>query len=129
MLKIFSKSGGQRKRAPRDAMRYTATLCVNNRFHRAELRDVSSSGCKVAVDEEQRAGQHVQIALESFHSLGATVRWCREGMLGIQFNQPLSDYALARWKKAIVNGTPTDVTGPRGSETRRDFWGDERNLD
>ena len=130
MLKLFSKVPvGKPKRAPRDEMRCSATLCINNRFFRVQLRDVSASGCKVALEEEQRPGQTLQVALESFHSLGGTVRWWREGLAGIQFHHPLSDYALSRWKKAVVNGTPTDVSGPRDSEIRRDFWGEARHVD
>jgi hypothetical protein len=128
MLKLFSKNGGKRKRAPRDAIKCTATIRVENAFLRAQLHDVSASGCKVALEEPQEAGQFVQIALENYHSLGATVRWWREGFAGIQFIRPLSDAALSKWKRAVVNGTPKDVVGIKDADKRRDFWGEVRHV-
>ena len=132
MLKLFSRSGGgggQRKRAPRDTIKCTATLLVDNMFHRAELHDVSSSGCKVALETPQESGKFIQIALENYHSLGAQIRWCREGYAGIQFIRPLSESALATWKRAVVNGAIKDVVGSPLSSKRRDFWGEVRNVD
>ena len=133
MLKFFAKAvggGGPRKRAPRDTIKCSATLLIDNMFHRAELLDVSSSGCKVALETPQEAGKFLQIALENYHSLGAQIRWCREGHAGIQFIRPLSDSALARWKRAVVNGATKDVVvGVAPSSKHRDFWGEVRNVD
>ena len=129
MLKLFSKSGGRQKRAPRDAIKCTATIRIDNAFLRAQLHDVSASGCKVALDDALEPGKFIQIALESYHSLGAQIRWYREGFAGIQFIRPLSDAALSNWKRAVVNGAVKDiVVGPRGDSKRRDFWGEVRHL-
>jgi hypothetical protein len=128
MLKFFSRDGGQKKRAPRDRIKCSATLRINDRFHRAELHDVSASGCKIALEEPQNPGQFVQIALENFHSLGGSVRWCRDGLAGIQFIRPLSDAALSKWKRAVVNSTGKEEALPRHDGLRRDFWGDIRHV-
>ena len=129
MLKLFSKRASaapkHKERAPRDAMRCSATICVEDGFHRAELSDISKSGCKVALDAPQPPGRTIQIALENFHSLSGTVRWYRDGVAGIQFSNPLSDAALAKWKHAIATGKPTDGDAPSGPRGRRDFWGDK----
>ncbi|WP_167737514.1 PilZ domain-containing protein [Sphingomonas parva] len=131
MLKLFSKTvGGRRKRAPRDAIKCSATIRLQNAFLKAELHDVSASGCKVALEVPLEPGQFIQIALESYHSLGAQIRWYREGFAGIQFIRPLSDAALANWKRAVVNGSNKDVVvGASGASTRRDFWGEVRHLE
>jgi hypothetical protein len=126
MLKLFSKRAAapqHKQRAPRDPMRCSATICVEDGFHRAELSDISKSGCKVTLDAPQPPGRTVQIALENFHSLSGTVRWCRDGVAGIQFSNPLSDAALAKWKHAIATGKPTDGGAPSRPRGRRDFWG------
>ena len=128
MLKLFSKRAAAPKlkeRAPRDTMRCSATICVEDGFHRAELSDISKSGCKVTLDAPQPPGRTIQIALENFHSLSGTVRWYRDGVAGIQFSNPLSDAALAKWKHAIATGKPTDGDAPSGPRGRRDFWGDK----
>src|SRR4051812_33064092 len=128
MLKLFSKAkppgSGPRPRAPRDNIACSATLCAGNAFHRVQLCDVSSSGCKIIVSQPLVAGEKVQIALQSFHSLSGTVRWCREGSAGIQFARPLSDAGLAGWKHAIANGPDEPEVVDEGPKRKRNFLGE-----
>jgi len=111
VLKFFSKaaSSGPRARAPRNEIACSATLCAGNAFHRVQLKDVSKSGCKVTVPRQFPAGEKVQIALEAYHSLTGTVRWCREGLAGIQFARELNDASLERWRKALAQPRTTEV--------------------
>ena len=109
MLRLFSKpkpEPGPRPRAARDEIACSATLCDGKKFHRVKLCDVSKSGCKVRLPTPIQAGERVQIALEAYHSLGGTIRWCREGMAGIQFARPMSEAALLTWRNAIAAARP-----------------------
>jgi hypothetical protein len=129
MLKLFSKaktatSSGPRPRAPRDNIACSATLCAGNAFLRVHLCDVSSSGCKIDVPHPIAVGEKVQIALQSFHSLSGTVRWCREGTAGIQFARPLSDAGLKGWKDAIANGPAAPEVVDDGPKRKRNFLGE-----
>jgi hypothetical protein len=111
MLKLFSKSkapSGPLPRAERDAIACSATVRAGNAFHRGQIKDVSQSGCKLALAQPLKPGESVQVALQAFHSLAGTIRWCREGMVGIQFARPLSDTALAAWKKALTKSEDSE---------------------
>jgi hypothetical protein len=124
MLKMFSKPkapSGPQPRAARDAIACSATVRAGNAFHRGQLQDVSQSGCKLALSHRLEPGEHVQVALQAYHSLGGTIRWCRNGMVGIQFARPLSDAALATWKDALSKSN-ADVVGGEG--WRRNFLGE-----
>ena len=103
MLKFFSKAPppGPKPRAPRDQFECTATIRAGEAYHSARICDVSASGCKIALEHPLAPGAQIQIALEAYHSLGAIVRWYRDGLAGIQFNAPLSDSILLTWKDAV----------------------------
>jgi hypothetical protein len=124
MLKFFSKAAapaGPKPRAPRDEFECSATVCAGGAFHRARLCDVSASGCKIALAHPLPPGERIQIALEAYHSLGGTVRWCREGMAGIQFGRPLSDAVLLTWKDAVAKARNAPPPAPK---RRRNFLGE-----
>jgi len=116
----FTQARSLRPRPERDAIECTATLCAGNAFFRVSLVDVSRHGCKILVDQPQRSGQRVQIALEAYHSLGGTIRWYRDGRAGIQFARPMTDGALETWQNALFR-----TRRPRQRAVRRrNFWGE-----
>jgi hypothetical protein len=128
MLKSYARptkpeGQGQREprpRPPRDDIACSATLCASNAFHRCWLIDVSRHGCKIHVAQQRMPGERVQIALEAFHSLGATVRWFKDGRAGVQFANQLSEGQLKRWKEAVLAARDRD----HGFARRKNFWGE-----
>jgi hypothetical protein len=134
MLRLFPKTtnpsgpGGsaprgqqpKRPRPPRDDIECSATLCAGGAFHRVQLIDVSKHGCKFFVDEERWVGERVQIALESYHSLGAIVRWYKDGKAGIQFAHQLTESQLVTWKNAVAAARAR----AKARQNRRNFWGE-----
>ena len=134
MLRLFPKSTsraapvlseprrehGPRPRPPRDDIVCSATLCAGGAFHRVQLIDVSKHGCKFFVEQERWVGERVQIALENYHSLGATVRWYKDGRAGIQFAHQLSESQLVTWKNAVAAGRAR----AKDRLNRRNFWGE-----
>ena len=125
MMKLFGKPSpppGPKPRAPRDVLQCSATLCTGEAFHRVRLIDVSKSGCKITVPHALESGKTVQIALEAYHSLAATIRWCREGTAGLQFSRPLGDTALVLWKKALSETRSQPSLPP--DKRRRNFLGE-----
>ena len=125
MLKLFSKPKapvGPKPRAVRDAIACSATVRAGNAFHRGQLKDVSQSGCKLALAQPIPAGETVQVALQAYHSLGGTIRWCRDGMVGIQFHRPLTDAALATWKGALTRASSGEQAAGEG--WRKNFLGE-----
>ena len=115
----------QRPRPPRDDISCSATLRAGNAFHRVELCDVSKNGCKIFIALPRFAGERVQIALEAHQSLGATIRWYKDGKAGIQFARQLSEPELVTWKNALAlaRARAADARKPR-----RNFWGEPVGL-
>jgi hypothetical protein len=107
-----------RQRPRRDSVSCSATILTDERFFPCQLRDVSSGGCRIALSNPFPVGQPIRIALEEFHSLGGTVRWCRDGEAGIQFTNPIGDYTLRKWQMALERSTARKDGNPG-----RDFWG------
>jgi hypothetical protein len=124
MLKAIANTmtnAGFRPRPPRDDIECCATLCTGAAFLRVQLCDVSRNGCKILVQDPQRSGERVQIALEAYHSLGGTIRWFRKGKAGIQFNRPMSDADLATWTNALARARNRARNRPA---VRKNFWGE-----
>lgn len=55
-----------------------------------ELADVSEGGCSiVGSGEDLRVGQDVKIRFAEFKGVPGTVRWIRDKIAGIEFDNPL----------------------------------------
>jgi hypothetical protein len=129
MLKLYAKPARSdagdrhepRPRPPRDDIQCSATLCAGNAFHRCILIDVSRHGCKILVPHQHVPGERVQIALEAYHSLGATIRWYKDGRAGVQFANQLSEFQLVAWKNAVLSARERDLERKQG---RKNFWGE-----
>ena len=127
---MFGKSNkearpGHRPRPPRAEMSCSATIVANNRFYRASLLNISHEGCRARIGAPLQPGEGVQIALEAFHSLGGSVRWYKEGEIGIRFTNPISSHMLGKWRQQLEDGRFVEPLVPPRRRIR-DFWGDFR---
>jgi hypothetical protein len=106
-------------------MSCSATIVANNLFYRASLLNISHEGCRARIGAPLRSGESVQIALEAFHSLSGSVRWYKEGQVGIRFTNRISNPILAKWKAQLEEERHFEpIVPPR--RRLRDFWGDAR---
>lgn len=75
---------------------------------RHRVRDLSSGGVRVDNAAGLRSGATVLISVGALQSVGATVKWVREGTAGLAFAQPINP-ENARKKAAIPPGAPAGV--------------------
>lgn len=60
----------------------------------AEIRDISTVGCRVALPHDLTVGKAIQVKIASLEALFGMVRWSDGQEAGVEFNQPLHPYVL-----------------------------------
>ena len=61
----------------------------NGRRIAVELTDLSAEGCKVTAAETLVIGTTVDLQVDGFDDVAASVRWALNGIAGLRFEQPL----------------------------------------
>ena len=91
---------GLRPRAPRIHLPTLALLRLKTEFWGIGICDLSQGGARIEIDIPLAKGQEVVILLQDFRPLVSTVRWTRDGTVGVQFKHPVSYGELTDWLKA-----------------------------
>ena len=90
-----------RPRTPRVEIDRMATLRAGARTCWVHARDISQSGVKIELDEDDApgVGETVVVTLEGFRPLAGVVAWSSEGRCGISFNGLIPFGDLIDWLK------------------------------
>ena len=91
------RADGRRARPPRLDVACPARLRLDTDLHPVTLRDISQGGAKAALDAAIDPGTTGSIAIDGLQPMGAVVRWCHGGLVGLAFFQPIPLHALATW--------------------------------
>jgi hypothetical protein len=68
---------------------YGVVWLGDGRQFAVELTDLSAEGCKVTTAETLIIGTTVNLVIEGFDEVPASVRWALNGIAGLRFEQPL----------------------------------------
>jgi hypothetical protein len=88
---------GWRPRLPRVEVDRLATVRCGARVYGANTRDISQGGVKIETDEPLSVGSDVVLTMEKFRPLHGVVRWCDDGLAGIEFNHHIPFSELMPW--------------------------------
>jgi hypothetical protein len=88
---------GWRPRMPRVPVDRMATLRAGARTYWVSTRDISQGGVKVEADQPLDIGGEAMVTLENFRPLPGVVRWRKDNVVGISFNQVIPFHELGRW--------------------------------
>jgi hypothetical protein len=88
---------GLRPRLPRVEVDRLATLRCGSRVYGVNTRDISQGGVKIETDEPLEVGAEVVLTMEKFRPLQGVVRWCANGLAGLEFNQLVPFAELMVW--------------------------------
>lgn len=88
---------GWRPRLPRVPVDRLATLRAGARTYWVSARDISQGGVKVEADQPLDIGGETVVTLENFRPIPGVVRWRRDNVVGISFNQVIPFHELSRW--------------------------------
>ena len=90
-------TGQQLVRAPRFAVDCPVELGVDGRGRAGRLVNVSQGGARLQADFEPEKGQLVNVAIPGLPERQGSVRWIRDGALGLAFAEPLAFEELGVW--------------------------------
>lgn len=90
---------GWRPRMPRVPVDRMATLRAGARTYWVSTRDISQGGVQVEADQPLDIGGETVVTLENFRPIAGVVRWRRDNVVGISFNQVIPFHELTGWLK------------------------------
>ena len=88
---------GWRARAPRIDVDRLAMIRAGSDISFASARNISQGGVRLACERLIERGTQIVLTLEGFRPVEGVVRWNRDGLCGISFNQALAAAELSRW--------------------------------
>jgi hypothetical protein len=88
---------GWRPRMPRVPVDRMATLRAGARTYWVSTCDISQGGVKVEADQPIEIGGETVVTLENFRPITGVVRWRKDNVVGISFNQVIPFHELGRW--------------------------------
>jgi hypothetical protein len=87
----------ERRRAPRSALRLSATLREPGRSRvGVRIIDISCNGCRVEATSGANAGSWVLLSIAGLETQYCRVVWTRNEFAGLEFATPLADQVLER---------------------------------
>ena len=95
---------GWRPRMPRVLVDRLATLRAGARTYWVSARDISQGGVRLEADQPLDIGGETVVTLENLRPIPGVVRWRRDNVVGISFNQVIPFHELSRW----LTGTGKD---------------------
>jgi hypothetical protein len=92
---------GLRARPPRIEVRRLALVRKGGRVLRGETADISEGGVKLSLPGALEFGQ-AAVSIAGLGTMKGVVRWSRENMAGIEFNEVLPCQKLIAWCRTAV---------------------------
>jgi hypothetical protein len=89
---------GRRVRPPRIRIGEQGILCVADRIFPVVIVDASEAGMRIGTGEILSVGETCRVAADGLGDRGAVVRWCSDGEIGLQLDQPLAFREFGRWR-------------------------------
>ncbi|MBB3693261.1 PilZ domain-containing protein [Sphingomonas sp. BK580] len=92
---VPSREGEEQRAAPRERTLYAlGRLIVAGQQHVCTVRNLGPGGAGIELDTPPALGTAVTIETRGLIARAATVRWVREPMVGLTFDEPLGDETL-----------------------------------
>ncbi|MCW3847646.1 PilZ domain-containing protein [Sphingomonas sp. LB-2] len=91
----------ERRRVPRVEVRQTVCLHRGNNVEFTRTRDISQAGVGIETGLALQEGDEVQLAFDGLRPIAGKVRWERDGLAGIAFNEELGWQMLMPWLREV----------------------------
>jgi hypothetical protein len=90
---------GERRRMPRVEVCCSATLEFGSRTQLVMISDIAQGGVKIQASPVPEPESRVVVTPDGLRSIAAQVRWARDGVAGLAFEQELQWQELMPWLK------------------------------
>ena len=104
IARIIECPSGFAKRPVRLNLSAPAQIEIMGQPDYAELRDISQQGAKIACNRHLAIDQQVKLLVDGMRDVFAKVRWRRDGMIGLVFEETLQLDELARIACRLQDG-------------------------
>lgn len=111
LLKASPAAHGHKRRPPRFECDGLGVMRAGSQYHSVTVTNVSQNGLCVSLDGEVQVGEQVSCEIDGLGWVKGVVRWCRDGKLGISFNEPLAYDHLAHWIWVLSRLRPSEAAG------------------
>lgn len=88
---------GFRPRPARLEIKCGGSVRVEGLYHQVEVQNISLGGISIFLPLKDCVGKDVLVTVESLRAIRGTIRWAKDGMMGIVFHHPLTFEELAEW--------------------------------
>lgn len=106
----------ERRQVPRVELNQTVGIHRGDRVEFVRARNVSQGGVGLEARIDLAVGEPVQITFDGLRPLGGAVRWVRQGMAGIAFDQELSWQVLIPWLRNVQRRPAAQAPAGIGQE-------------
>lgn len=96
---MTDQSTPSHRAAPRDSLLLLAELRVEadgRTIGSARIRNLSATGLMADCDTALKEGDRLLLTLRGVGDVAATLNWCRDGRIGLVFDQPIDPMAARR---------------------------------
>ncbi|UYY58814.1 PilZ domain-containing protein [Sphingomonas sp. S2-65] len=90
-----------RRHLPRVELRQTVAIRQGGRVEHGRTRNISQGGLAIESTLDLKRDDPVQLTLDGLRPLGGTVRWARERLAGIAFDEDLGWQTLMPWLRGV----------------------------
>lgn len=90
-----------RRHMPRVELRQTAAVRHDSRVEHGQTRNISQGGLCIETALDLSRDAPVQLTLDGLRPLGGTVRWVRDRLAGIAFDEDLGWQTLMPWLRGV----------------------------
>lgn len=114
---IFGKQGASAPspRPPRVEINCSATIGIGKFYYKADVRDISLSGMKIAIADENCVGRTVNVTIDSLRPVRGQIRWYNDGYAGIAFDEPFDLAELGGWLARRLEVAALRTAAPEGA--------------
>lgn len=104
----------ERRQVPRVEIHQPLCLRRGNNLEFARTRDISQSGVGISTGLALQVGDAVQLAFDGLRPIDGVVRWTRQGLAGIAFDEELGWQMLMPWLRELQNRPVHAPARPQG---------------
>ena len=103
---------GERRRMPRIEVYCPALLEANGRTELVTVRDIAQGGLKIEAPFPLAPEDRLTVTPEGLHPIAGVVRWAKDCVAGISFDQELGWQELMPWLRERRQAPPAEFAAP-----------------
>ena len=101
LARTLASLPAERRQMPRVELHQTVSVAQDGKVDFTRSRNISQGGAAIETRRDYKAGDAVQISFDGLRPIDSTVRWARDGQIGVAFDEPLGWQMLMPWLRQV----------------------------